>query len=316
MEVKPWQWKKYCRGTISLCMIMKDEERFLERCLKSVEGLVDEIIIVDTGSTDKSVEIAKKYGAVVVVDRWQDDFARPRNIGLSLAKKEWILIMDPDEVLARRDHLRVAELTLVSGVDLWRMATRNYTQNRMMQGFLPSDFRYEEAKGWAGFTPSVKGRFFRNGKGIKFVGRWHEMVDYAVVAMGLVVKAADVPIHHFTNEINQKSFAERQAFYLRMGEKKVVDDPDDDQAWWELAVAEGIAGLNARAVRSIMMSMRKGYFTADRLFQFVNALKAIGQEKLGRLAFEKAICKLFPSLTHYDPALRSMDALLPHFSKK
>src|SRR5690348_3827247 len=85
--------------TISLCMIVKNEEKYLERCLKSVEGVVDEIIIVDTGSTDQTTEIAEKFGAKILRYQWNDDFSSARNYSLKNAKCDWILILDADEEL-------------------------------------------------------------------------------------------------------------------------------------------------------------------------------------------------------------------------
>ncbi|MFG0216248.1 glycosyltransferase family 2 protein, partial [Brevibacillus porteri] len=79
---------------ISLCMIVKNEEECLHKCLDSVKDLVDEMIIVDTGSTDKTVEIGKSFGAVVHSYEWQDNFAEARNFGLEKATGDWILWMD------------------------------------------------------------------------------------------------------------------------------------------------------------------------------------------------------------------------------
>ena len=101
-----------------------------------------------------------------------------------------------------------------------------------------------------------------------------------------------------------------------MAEKKVRGNPDDDQAWWELGVAEGIIGYYARAARSILMSMRKGYYTSDRLFQLVFNLNKIGMRDKARYAFEKAICKLYPNLTHVEEGLRNLSALSPHLFMK
>mgnify|MGYP001386520006 CR=1 FL=1 len=83
--------------SISLCMIVKNEEDVLIRCLESVKYIVDEIIIVDTGSTDSTVEIAKKYGARIFYYKWDDSFSSARNYSLEKATKEWILIMDADD---------------------------------------------------------------------------------------------------------------------------------------------------------------------------------------------------------------------------
>ena len=94
------------------------------------------------------------------------------------------------------------------------------------------------------------------------------------------------------------------------------DDPDNDQARWELGVAEGTSGYSARAVRSILMSMRWGLYSADRMFLLTNVMNACGMKKKARYVFEKAICKLFPSLTHIDEGLRSLNALSPHLLTK
>lgn len=85
------------RGGISLCMIVKDEGGFLDRCLNSVSSMVDEIIVVDTGSTDDSAAIAQRYDAVVIDMEWSGDFSQARNLSLAAANYSWILILDADE---------------------------------------------------------------------------------------------------------------------------------------------------------------------------------------------------------------------------
>ncbi len=85
---------------VSVCMITKNEERYLARALESTAGLADELIVVDTGSTDATVEIAKDHGARVYHFDWIDDFAAARNESLRHARGEWILVLDGDEYLA------------------------------------------------------------------------------------------------------------------------------------------------------------------------------------------------------------------------
>ncbi len=84
---------------ISLCMIVKDEEEMLPRCLAAVAEHVDELVIVDTGSTDRTVEIAESFGADVVEFPWNGSFADARNVSLDRATGDWILWLDADEVL-------------------------------------------------------------------------------------------------------------------------------------------------------------------------------------------------------------------------
>ncbi|CRI00295.1 family 2 glycosyl transferase [Streptococcus pneumoniae] len=85
--------------TISLCMIVRDEEKTIARCLDSVEKIVDEIIVVDTGSIDRTKEIVEKYTSNIYDFQWIDDFAAARNFSFSKATQEYILWLDADDVL-------------------------------------------------------------------------------------------------------------------------------------------------------------------------------------------------------------------------
>ena len=95
---------------ISACMIVKNEEEFLPNCLNSIKGVVDEIIIVDTGSTDDTMTIAKNFGAKVYHHPWNDSFSEARNHCLNHASGDWILQIDADEELEQADipKLRLA----------------------------------------------------------------------------------------------------------------------------------------------------------------------------------------------------------------
>lgn len=84
---------------LSLCVIVKNEENTLEKCLNSASKLVDEIIIVDTGSIDKTKEIALKYTDKVFDFVWCNDFSKARNFSISKATKDWILVLDADEII-------------------------------------------------------------------------------------------------------------------------------------------------------------------------------------------------------------------------
>lgn len=85
--------------TISLCMIVKNEEAHIARCLDSVAELVDEIIIVDTGSTDRTVEIVSEYTSLVYLYPWRDDFSEARNHSFSKASMDYCMWMDADDIL-------------------------------------------------------------------------------------------------------------------------------------------------------------------------------------------------------------------------
>ena len=91
-------------------MIVKNEEKYLPQCLNSIKDIVDEIIIVDTGSIDKTVEIAESFGAKVYHYKWNNSFSEARNESLKYANNDWILIMDADDEFCSDDKEKFKEL--------------------------------------------------------------------------------------------------------------------------------------------------------------------------------------------------------------
>ena len=295
-----YNWKKYAHGSITLCMIMRNEEKRLARCLESVKGLYDELIIVDTGSTDRSLDIAKKYNARVLQDPWQDDFSRPRNLGISHATKSWILILDPDEMIDKKDHAQIRQLTLSKSAVAFRMPTQNYSPSRAELGSIPVKQDNIFGKDFAGYTISVKTRFFKNGLGIKFIGCYHELLDYFIVKNNLPFLTTQIPIHHWVHEISQTNQKEKMSFYLRLAEKKIKEEPNNLHAFWEAGVTFAIAGHRYKAINAMLKSMETGTTDQNRLFLLARLYSLTGRMKESRLAFEKGICRLFPELTHVD----------------
>ena len=109
--------------TISLCMIVKNEEDTLARCLDCIKDIVDEIIIVDTGSTDHTKEIAKNYTNLVYDFKWIDDFSAARNFSFSKATKDYCLWLDADDVISKKNQEKLKKLkeTLTIDVDFVMM---------------------------------------------------------------------------------------------------------------------------------------------------------------------------------------------------
>lgn len=96
--------------TLSVCMIVKDEEDTLGRCLESIKEVADEIVIVDTGSTDKTKEIASKYTDKIYDFEWVDDFSKARNYSFSKASMQYTMWMDADDVLLKENQNKLLEL--------------------------------------------------------------------------------------------------------------------------------------------------------------------------------------------------------------
>ncbi|HEY3365237.1 MAG TPA: glycosyltransferase [Symbiobacteriaceae bacterium] len=146
---------------LSLCLIAKDEADMLPRCLGSVAGVVDEIILVDTGSTDGTPSVAEGYGARVIHQPWAGDFAAARNAGLAEATQAWILVLDADEELHPDDRTRIGPLLLAGNVEAYFATLVHFV------GELPGpDMEL-------GYSP----RLFRNRPAYRYHGRIHERLE-------------------------------------------------------------------------------------------------------------------------------------------
>jgi len=160
--------------SLSVCSIVKNEEAFLDKMLKSVEKIADEIIIVDTGSSDKTIEIAERYNAKIFNYRWNDNFADAKNFSISKAKKDWVLVLDGDEELKNSENLSKYLNSL--DFDLYIFYINHLTELNIS-------------------NIHTTARLFKNNKGFKFFGRIHEhLVNKDEINKKIIT---DLEIHHF-----------------------------------------------------------------------------------------------------------------------
>ncbi len=186
-------------ATISLCLIVKNEEENLTPFLEHIRELVDEIIVVDTGSTDNTISIAKSFGGIVFsFDLSDKGLADARNFSLDKATKEWILVLDPDERIATRDLDKIRKQIQQKEYAGFYLTQRNYSPNK--RGYIDwissQGDTYAEsaiAEGWSA-NPII--RLFRNDKRIRFEGFCHEVVDKSITEIGAVGELF-IPIHHY-----------------------------------------------------------------------------------------------------------------------
>ena len=141
---------------LSVCLIVRNEEQFLDRCLESVRGLAHQIVVVDTGSIDATCEIARRHQAEVHSFAWCDDFSAARNAALEQATGDWVLFLDADEEVLTTDREKLQQL-------LTRPTAIGYRLPIIDQG------REEEG---VNYVP----RLYRNAPGLFYVGRIHEQV--------------------------------------------------------------------------------------------------------------------------------------------
>ena len=238
------------KSSVSLCMIVKNEEEFLPHCLASLKPIVDEMIVVDTGSTDRTKDIATVYGARVFDFNWNDDFAAARNFSISKASGEWILIMDADEVISPMDYTAFKKVInkTSSGPSAYSIVTRNYCHKANTIGWHPNDGYYAQEENGIGWLPSEKVRLFSNNKGIKFEGAVHEMADPVLKRKGIKIKKCQIPVHHY-GRLNADKLSQKGQAYYEIGRKKLVEDGGDISAVRELAIQATILEKNSEAIQ-------------------------------------------------------------------
>jgi glycosyltransferase involved in cell wall biosynthesis len=163
-------------------MIVKNGASTLRRCLDSVAGAVNRILIGDTGSTDESAEIAQAYGAEVVRVPWQDDFSKARNAVLAQAQCDWILVLDADEMLDKAGVIELRRTVAdakpdVFGYDIWRWNyVRELHTRSAEQGALPNPVVLEATRPYPAYVRSLNTRLFRRHPQIRFERPVHETV--------------------------------------------------------------------------------------------------------------------------------------------
>ena len=222
---------------LSVCMIIKNEAAHLAKCLKSVIPVADEVIVVDTGSTDHSKDIAAIFGAKVFDFEWVEDFAKAKNFAVSKASGEWILSLDADEVISPLDYDALRKLVgkTSPGAVAYSIVTRNYMNRVNALGWCPNDGNYLNEEAGYGWFPSEKVRLFPNHAGIRFEYPVHEMVEPALERLGIDILACHIPIHHY-GKLNEQNSAAKGQHYYQIGIKKLAEVEHSVGAIRELAI--------------------------------------------------------------------------------
>ena len=234
------------KNSISLCMITKNEEKHLEQCLDSVKDIVDEVVIVDSGSTDKTKEIGKKFCDMRVSSRtrsqvtakifdfkWSDDFSEARHESLKHATKDWILVLDADEIINKDDLEKIKEIVKDNENDAFLFLQKNYSNDASVAGFVNESHK-KDNKAYTGWYGSLIARLFRNKKGYRFQGAVHELIEHSVESKNGKIALANISLHHYGNSDPEVVKKKRQ-FYLELCKRK-VQQKKDAESYCELGI--------------------------------------------------------------------------------
>jgi len=256
---------------LSLAMIVKNEEAHLGHCLASVRGLVDEVIVVDTGSTDGTAALAEELGARVFHRPWTEDFAAARNESLAHATGDWVLVLDADEAVDALDHAAIREACARPGAWGYRLLIRNYLPDgaySMMDAPAKANpGGYGEGAGQAHCVELRNVRLFRRMPWTRYRGRLHELVDPAFQERGLPLADLDAVIHHYGQTLADR--VERKLTdYLDLARKDVRFTNREPGAGCrrlldDLLLEQGITAKHVKGYEKVT----SGHFPAARLVQ-------------------------------------------------
>jgi len=213
-------------------MIVKNEEANLGRCLESVKRVADEIIIVDTGSTDRTVEIARQYGAKIFTHQWDDDFAAARNASLRSATSGWILVLDADEALAEEDQGRLRALLRRDGPTAYLLNIVSPVDDSRSRHAVINAFP----------------RLFRNRPGIQFEGRIHEQVSPSIAWVGGTVSPSEIRVHHRGYHGLWVDLSAKRQRNIRLLSRQLADHPEDPSAHFHLGEVYALEGRIGEAI--------------------------------------------------------------------
>jgi tetratricopeptide (TPR) repeat protein len=224
-------------------MIVRNGAEGLERCLRSVAGIVDRIVIGDTGSNDDTIAIARRYGAEVISVDWRDDFGEARNQVLSRASCDWVLVLDADEMLESTAHSDLLLLLRNQGIwayDIWRW---NYVRERGFRSgggqAIVNPGTLELTRAYPACFRTDHTRLFRRDPRIRFEHCVHESVLDSLEAAGLPRGRAGFVIHHFGYvDDDAAARARKDELYHRLTMRKLAAAPTLYEPHLEAGIAE------------------------------------------------------------------------------
>ncbi len=268
--------------TVSLCMIVKNEEKVLARCLDSVKDLVDEIIIVDTGSDDRTKEIAAGYTEKLYDFVWTGDFAEARNFSFSKATGDYIYSADADEVLdeENRERFRVLKETLLPEVEIVQM----YYGNQLSHGTVYN------------FDRELRPKLFKRLRTFCWIEPVHETVRLSPVVYDSDIEITHLPTESHTGrdlEIFARLVGEGAGLSKRLmnmyARELLISGGDGDLKKAEdffTRTADGEDTAPEQMKEAVCVVVRAARIRGDYLKMFRYALKDIASEGVSEVCFE------------------------------
>ncbi len=233
--------------SLSVVYIVKNEELFLEASLRSVVGSGNEILVVDTGSSDRTRDIARSMGVRLLDFKWIDDFSAARNFAAAHASGDWLFFLDGDEIVS--DDLWEPLQSYASNPQISALGIiqRNYSRESFASGWksatLPESLQCQFPDLQAsGYIDNLMYKLYRKGVGIEWRGRLHETIIPSCDELKLRYFETDLIVHHLGLLKPQAALEAKRDYYVHLARRKVEETPGHQNPWFEYGIC--LANLN------------------------------------------------------------------------
>lgn len=246
---------------ISVLILAKNEEKTIRFCIEPLRRRVREILVGDTGSSDRTRAIARSLGARIVPLKIKNDFSKARNALLDKANQPWVLMLDADRRIAPGDVPKLADLLKKGGADAYEFSLRNYTNSPpMLCDWRKCKKKYpfeEKFSGAYGYYPSRHILFFKNTPLIRFCFPVHESLLPDIGKNRFKIKPAGIPVHHFEFKKGLRHHLKKHLWYLRLERKTVRQWPQYSKNYFNLAYDLVLSGKGSGEVLKIASLLTK-----------------------------------------------------------
>ena len=276
------------KETIGLCVIARNEEKNIAHCIESVKGLVDEIVVVDTGSEDKTVEIARSLGARVYRYKWDNNFSNARNYAIEKMRSRWILLLDADEELDRSAWAPLREFIETTDLDGAHFRVRNYTGS-----YSPDRYNLHNAL-----------RLLRNNGKYKFSGAIHEQITRDGQGNPGGFAVLDLIVHHYGYLDEAVAEKNKRARNLPILEKMLAEQPEDAFTLFNLGNEYLSAGDMEKALSYYARSKENvrdfsRAFVPHLYFRMANTLDVLGRQGEALKVLQEGLA-IYPRCTDFE----------------
>ncbi len=243
------------RGTLSVCMIVRNEARMLPGCLDSISAVADQLVVVDTGSSDDTVSIARSFDAQVHHFKWIDDFAAARNESIRHATGDWIFWLDADERLTTASVEPLKRLLKPpQRPTIYQVRIRNLQLDGPV------------------YSLTMSHRLFSRHPQLRFSGRIHEQIHPSLKAAGGVEKPSKVIIEHQGYALEGDQMRAKLERNRTLLEAMVEEEPDSAYAHYTLGQNYALLGTQEQALQEYLRALEIDAFTGPSVATLLNAL--------------------------------------------